>query len=396
MTARTLRVLVLDQGRGLWGAQRYLLRLAPLLRERGVELTLAGPRSLALHDAWQGAGFEAIDLDLPIERSIRESDRPSVRGTVREAGNSLRGARMIAARLRRGDYDALWANGHWTHVEGSVAGWARGKPVVLHLHEEAVPGLGRFLRTVAVRIATQTVAVSEVVAAGLPPGVSSRVIVIPNGVDTQVMSPTESIQRAQLRDLRAGFGIGDSEVLVLAATRLDPVKRIEDLLDAVRNLDDRRIKLVIAGATSGYPEYERDVRALASELPSRQVIFAGNRESMADLFRASDVVIHAGIVEGMPLGLLEAQSCAKPVVAYRVAGVPEAVLDGTTGLLVDACDVPGLTKALRTLTTDASLRAEMGAAARAHVLARHRIEVQADRNAEVLTDMCLGSCGTAK
>jgi glycosyltransferase involved in cell wall biosynthesis len=182
----------------------------------------------------------------------------------------------------------------------------------------------------------------------------------------------------------------------LAATRLDPVKRIEDLLAAVRNLEDPRIKLVVAGATSGYPDYENQVRGLATALQPRQVIFAGNRESMADLFRASDVVIHAGIVEGMPLGLLEAQSCGKPVVAYRVAGVPEAVLDGTTGLLADACDVKGLTKALRALTVDASLRAEMGVAARAHVLASHRIEVQADRNAEVLTDMCLGSDGTAK
>jgi hypothetical protein len=50
-------------GRG--AAHRYLSRLLPLLRERGVEIILAGLRSLTLHDAWQAAGFEAIHLDFP-------------------------------------------------------------------------------------------------------------------------------------------------------------------------------------------------------------------------------------------------------------------------------------------------------------------------------------------
>ncbi len=127
---------------------------------------------------------------------------------------------------------------------------------------------------------------------------------------------------------------------------------------------------------------------MAAQVPDGRITFCGNRDDMTTLFRASDVVLHAGIVEGMPLGLLEAQSCGKPVVAYGVAGVPEATLDGVTGLLAQPRDVTGLAAALRTLADDHRLRAEMGAAARAHTLAHHRIETQAQANAAILTEMC--------
>jgi glycosyltransferase involved in cell wall biosynthesis len=388
MSKRPLRVLVVDQARGVWGAQRYLLRLAPLVRELGVELTLAGPRSLELHDAWLKAGFDAVDLDVPIDRSIRTSGRPRLSGVAREAVDGLRVARLIADIARGGGHDAIWANAHWIHVDASVAGRICGRPVVLHLHEESVPGLGQWLRACAVRVAPRTVAVSQAVADGLPHFARKRVCVIPNGVDTEAMSPPSDAAKGDVRRLRASFGIGTDDVMVLAATRLDPSKRIEDLIATVRAVDNPRVRLVVAGATSGYPDYERDVRAAASTLPAGHINFCGIRDDMTALFRASDVVLHAGMVEGMPLGLLEAQSCGKPVIAYDVAGVPEAVLDGSTGLLAAPCDVVGLSVALSRLAGDPALRAQMGTAARTHVLAHHRIETQAMRNVAVLTEMC--------
>lgn len=388
MSKRPLRVLVVDQARGVWGAQRYLLRLAPLVRDLGVELTLAGPRSLELHDAWLKAGFDAVDLDAPIDRSIRTSGRPHLSGMAREGVEGLRVARLIAGTVRAGGHDAIWANAHWIHVDASVAGRICGKPVVLHLHEESVPGVGQWLRACAVRVASRTVAVSQAVADGLPAFARKRVSVIPNGVDTEAMSPPLDAAKGEVSRLRASFDIGAEDVMVLAATRLDPSKRIEDLIATVRAVDNPRIRLVIAGTTSGYPDYERDVRAAASALPAGRVNFCGNREDMTALFRASDVVLHAGIVEGMPLGLLEAQSCGKPVIAYGVAGVPEAVIDGSTGLLAAPCDVAGLSAGLSKLAGDLLLRAEMGTAARTHVLAHHRIEIQAMRNVAVLTEMC--------
>ena len=319
--------------------------------------------------------------------ATRDTGRPCP-GIVREGRGGVRVARMISRVVRDGGYDAIWANAHWIHSDASLAGQMCRTPVVLHLHEEATPGLGQWLRTAAVRVATQTVAVSEAVAAGLPALVRHRVRVIPNGVDATAMSPESAGDGDRRHALRTSLGVGDDDVMVLAATRLDPSKRIEDLLTAVRSLGDPRVRLVVAGTTSAYPAYERRVRAMAEALPAGQAHFCGRRDDMAALFQASDVVMHAGMVEGMPLGLLEAQSCGTPVVAYRVAGVPEAVLHATTGLLAAPGDADDLGDALARLVGDPVLRSQMGASARAHVLSHHRIETQAARNLEVLTEMC--------
>jgi glycosyltransferase involved in cell wall biosynthesis len=251
-----------------------------------------------------------------------------------------------------------------------------------------MPGMGQWLRAGAVLLANRTVAVSRGVADALPTLARKRVDVIPNGVDTDELSPPSEADRESLRSVRASLGITDDDLMVLAATRLDPVKRIEHLIDAIGVADDPRLRLVVAGVTSAYPEYERDVRAKADALPAGRITFCGERDDMADLFRASDVVLHAGVVEGMPLGLLEAQSCGKPVVAYSVAGVPEAVRDRITGLLAAPGDVAGLGTALRRLAGDPALRAEMGANARRHVLKYHQIRKQAARNVDLLTEMC--------
>jgi glycosyltransferase involved in cell wall biosynthesis len=384
---RPVRVLVLDQCKGVWGAQRYLLRLAPLLREMNIELTLGGPRRLELHDSWRAAGLDAVDLDLAVDRNLRRDGRPTVRGIGQETRKGLQAAGRIASASRAGDYDIIWANSHWTHFDATVAGHICRKPVVLHLHEEAMPGLGQRLRSTAVRLAVRTVAVSKGVAGGLSPSARKRTTVIPNGVNTDRWSPTSDDDRDDLERVRASFGVGRDDVMVLAATRIDPTKCIEDLIATIRSVNDPRIRLVVAGTTSGYPDYERDVHARAHALSDGQVIFCGNRDDMTALFRASDVVLHAGILEGMPLGLLEAQSCGKPVVAYNVAGVPEAVRDGITGFLAPPRDIAAMSRALRTLAADSGLRAKLGANARTHVLTHHRIETQAQRNATVLAEI---------
>ena len=388
MAEAVLTVLVLDQARGLWGAQRYLLGLAPLLRERGIELVLAAPRHLEFYRAWTAAGFAGIDLELPVDRSIRSGGRPTAWALLREALTGLRTVRLISGAIRGGHYDAVWANAHWIHLEAALAGRWCATPVVVHLHEEALPGLGRWLRAIAVRLATRTVAVSQMVRHNLPPSVAPRVEVIPNGVDTDAMSPPSPRDSDQIESIRRSFGVGAEDIMVLAATRIDPTKRIEDLIAAVDRQDEPGVHLVVAGSTSGFPDYERRMRLHAEQCTARNITFCGRRDDMAGLFRASDVVLHAGMVEGMPLGLLEAQSCGRSVIAYAVAGVAEAVIDGRTGLLSAAGDVADLAANLTVVVRDRLRCQAMGAAARLHVLANHRLTDQAARNGNLLYEMC--------
>ena len=384
------RVLVLDQGNGIWGAQRCLLRLAPMLEELGLNLILGGPPDLELADAWRSAGLTHVVVNSPTDRSIRRhGDVGPVSPTrlAREAMQARRHIAEIADTAAVVGADVIWANSHWVHLDAALAGRKSRIPVVLYLHEEAIAGLGVMLRSMAVNRASRAIAVSTAVSSGVVRATDGKVIVVPNGVDADTLNPGFADP-----EVRASLGAAPGDVLAVALTRLDPVKRIEDVVRAaVCALDAGGgllpLKLAIVGTTSTYPAYAREATANAERMLGHRVLFAGMRDDVADILRASDILVHAGVIEGMPLGMLEAQACGTPVAAYSAAGVDEAVIDGVSGLLVSPGDVVGLGNALLTLAEAPELRAKMGAAGRLHVLEHHTIKGQAAEVARHLHEL---------
>jgi glycosyltransferase involved in cell wall biosynthesis len=132
-------------------------------------------------------------------------------------------------------------------------------------------------------------------------------------------------------------------------------------------------------------------RRLRERLPRAKLVIAGNIEdgrwgfdpdatlalgfqdapALAALYQACDVVVLPSIwPEPLGWATLDAGWHAKPIVASRVGGIPEGVIDGETGILVDKLDVGGMCEALERLLRDPSQRREMGARARRFVLQR--------------------------
>jgi len=375
------RVLVVDTARGVWGAQAYLLRLAEPLAGRGYELVLAAPDALELSAAWRERGLPFVAADLPLARSVRgDRGRIDGRALAREARVLRDNVREIARLARTVGAGAIWANGHAVHLDAALAGRLARLPSVLHLHEEMAPRFGQALRAAAVTIAPAALAVSQAVADGLPAPLAARVEVVPNGVDVTRFTPGPADAA-----VRAALGAGPEDVLLVAATRLDPEKRIEDLIAALAPLRaEPGWHLAIVGATSTYPEYAERVQREARATLGERVTFAGRREDVAAVLRAADVLVHAGVVEGMPLGVIEAQASGVPVVAYRVAGIPESVVDGRTALLAEPRDAAALGRHVGALLDDPGRRRQLGAAARVHATTHHDLERQADRQAAML------------
>ena len=100
-------------------------------------------------------------------------------------------------------------------------------------------------------------------------------------------------------------------------------------------------------------------------------------EEVPRFLQAADFLVLPSYSEGMPQAVLEAMNCGLPVVATRVGGVPEAVIDGETGLLVEAKNVEQLRNAMERMITDEAFRLAAGQKG----LARAREVFDSERNA---------------
>ena len=97
------------------------------------------------------------------------------------------------------------------------------------------------------------------------------------------------------------------------------------------------------------------------------------------LYNCADVFVLPSVQEGQGIALLEAQASAKPVVAFNVGGVREAVREGESGLLVERGNSSLLAEAILTLLSDSSLRRKMGASGREFVLANYTWDICAEK-----------------
>jgi glycosyltransferase involved in cell wall biosynthesis len=384
------RVLIVEQGDGLWGAQRYLLRLAPLLEARGFDQVLAAPEDSAIVQAWRGQGRSQVHLPVPAVRKVRRrGDRGAFSALLigRELTRTAANARRIAMLATALKADCIHANAHWSHLEAALGGRLARLPVVLHLHEETQPGIAGRLRASAVRIADASVAVSSAVASCLPQRVRGRVTVIQNGVDPVLLSPGPARP-----EVRGELALDPSAPVVLSMSRLDPRKGVDQVIRAVAELrgDLARTQLAIAGSGSLDRGFESHLRALGAQLLGPRVRFLGPRQDIAAILRAADVLALASSLEGLPLGVLEAQACGTPVVAYPAAGIPEVIRNGQTGLLARQDDFMQLSACIGRLLADPDLRARLARAAREQVVASFTLERQADRQAQLLEEVIVG------
>ncbi|MGD9043573.1 MAG: glycosyltransferase family 4 protein [Desulfobacterales bacterium] len=173
--------------------------------------------------------------------------------------------------------------------------------------------------------------------------------------------------------LRAQWNSGDEPVVFSAAMFRSDVKT-EGLIWVIRACGElvrrgHRLRLVIAGDGR---ERDKLQRLAQAQLPER-FHFTGKipRSEMFRYYSASDVFVFPGIQESLGMVFLEAQSCGLPVVAFDNAGVPEAVQDGRTGLLVPMYAARPFADAIERLLDNKDLRQQMGRAAQSHIRDSH-------------------------
>lgn len=195
-----------------------------------------------------------------------------------------------------------------------------------------------------------------------------RILVVPNAVDPETMiSPSAE----RVAEVRREVGAGPGERIVCGVLRLSEEKQPILFAEVARAVcrSDATVRFVLVGDGP----MRSSIESTVAELGDR-VVLLGSRKDAAAIMAASDVVLLTSRIEGTPNVLLEAQALGTPVVATRVGGVEDAVLDGSTGLLRAWNDADGLVDAVRSLLADDRARGRLGEAGRTWVQERFSVE----------------------
>jgi D-inositol-3-phosphate glycosyltransferase len=201
-----------------------------------------------------------------------------------------------------------------------------------------------------------------------------KIVVVPLGVDPGVFRP---IPRGEARQA-VGLDLPGMCRLVLFVGRMDPLKGLDTLLQAVCKLNDLEPELVkglcmavIGGDAdengAGFNNELECLDKLKDEAGLRDlVIFLGSRaqDTLPYYYSAAEVCVVPSHYESFGLVALEAMACGTPVIASRVGGLQLTVEDGVTGFLVPVGDADALAEKLRLILADSELRERLGANAR--------------------------------
>jgi glycosyltransferase involved in cell wall biosynthesis len=352
-------------------------------------VTVLAPHAEGLAGAWEEGGVEVATFRYAPERwevlgygrTLEADERVKGRATLATPLYALALRKALRHALGQRRYDLVHA--HWIVPNGVIAagvcggrgGAGEGRvPLAIGLHGSDVflaekPGVRYLARRALARARLLTGCSPELVdrvrALGGPAGFpAERSRVIPYGVDVAAFSPAPERRGIW----RAKLGIPESAPLVLGVGRMATKKGFQVLLEVLPGLlaAHPEAHVVLAGGGDLLERFAA-IAATAGEQPGRvHLPGAVLRDTLPDLYRAADLfvlpAVHdaKGNVDGLPNVILEAMASGLPVVASGISGIPLAVEDGQTGLLVPEKDPQRLLAALLRLLGDRDAAREMG------------------------------------
>lgn len=176
--------------------------------------------------------------------------------------------------------------------------------------------------------------------------IARQIRVIHNFIDTQKYAPVTGVCGRQ------DFAPGGEKIL-LHASNFRPVKRVGDVVrifDRVRREVPSKLLLVGEGPERLF------VQQLVKELKLvDDVLFLGELDNLEEILNCADLVVLPSEQESFGLTALEAHACGVPVIAAAVGGLPEVVIDGETGFLLQVGDISEMSRKALSLLTDPEL-----------------------------------------
>lgn len=339
---------------GVGGTEVATLRIANAAKTIGVHsLVLCLDPSPVVRAYFEDAGVDVVEC--------AERPEPSIRRGI----SYYRQSKAVARELRRRGVTVLHGADVAAGFHCGLAGRLAGVPVLCHVrsrHDQVTRRDQRFLRFV-----NHFVFVSldswKRFSYRVP---KARGSVLYDGI----APPQPTRNPAEFRaELCAEMKIPQNAVLIGMTARVSPQKDYETLIEAAKIVVGKHSEafFIIAGDNSTHPVYREHyahLLALLSEAGlETHFRFLGFRSDVADLLHAFDIFVLSTHLEGLPLAVLEAMACRKPVTATAIDGVPELIDHGRSGFLVPHGDAAPLARHLCELIESPALAFEIGTAA---------------------------------
>jgi glycosyltransferase involved in cell wall biosynthesis len=354
------------------GAQRMTLLLAEQLARRGwhTEFWPTAEGTVAAVARERGITVRALDLP-PALRHYGGSTFTT--GALAKAVAAAPAVMRTLARDLRAAADVVHLNDHRAVViAGPSARWAR-RPVIWHVHSVH---RSRALNVACSRIARRIVVPSSAVIAQMPGlGAGRPVTVIPNALVPRAVVPSAA-------------DTGGPRLVTVG--RLHPDKGLDILLRSVarvKRTHPRVVVDIVGGRQLGVERYADELLALRDELDlADNVVLHGDLADPLPLVAAADLYVQPSRqkTEVQPIAVLEAMDLARPIVATRSGGLPELIVDRSTGILVDPEDEAALATAIVALLDAPDRAADLGSAAQAFVREHFDAQRFVDRVEDVL------------
>ena len=273
--------------------------------------------------------------------------------------------------------------------QAPIAARLAGAKLVWHLEETIAPSrikniLGLIIRALTDKIVVVSKAVQNFFYKnGIP---TSKIAIIHAPVDPCRFNPDISPNR-----IRNELGLSNDIPVIGLIGNINPIKGHRYFLEAASIIRDTYpdAKFLIVGAKLKNREsYFESLLGYCNKLNlNENIIFTGGRQDIPEVMAALDILVLSSLTEACPMVVLEAMATGKPVVATRVGGIPEELVDGKTGILVPPENPQAIADAVLSLLADKEKMQQMGRAGRTRVIKHFTVQSAAQKTDVVYADL---------